>query len=138
MFLFIHKTLPNEQQSVLDAVALLDITEYELFKLAYQNWFGEEIADPELEPYYVRYMFYQEIPPWVRYYVRKIQYLEKNNKLNKNALGIEIIPFSARMFRKGLKVILGLIFLVVFLIVLASVSGEGLTFLDQCYFPPCY
>jgi len=48
--------LQPDVHSVLDAAAILDITEYELFRLAYRRWHGEQVEENALEPFFVAYV----------------------------------------------------------------------------------
>lgn len=138
MFLFPYKSLPADLQTLLDAVALLDITEYRLFELAYRDWYGRPAEPEKLERDFVDYMFKSEVPFWVRRYAGKILQLARQQRLDRDELGLEWIPALPNGLRRGLRMLLGLIFLVVFLIVVANASGEWLTFTENCYFPPCY
>ena len=40
MFMLQDKPLSPDLQVLLDAVALLDISEFRVFELAYQDWYG--------------------------------------------------------------------------------------------------
>lgn len=48
----------------------LGISEFKLFESAYAHWYERAASERELEPYFVRYLFYQEAPSWVRHYAR--------------------------------------------------------------------
>lgn len=48
----------------------LSISEFKLFKFAYEDWYQRTITERELELHFVRYLFKQEAPSWVRHYVR--------------------------------------------------------------------
>ena len=48
----------------------LGISEFKLFESAYVDWYQRPASERELEPYFVRYLFYQEAPTWVRHYAR--------------------------------------------------------------------
>ncbi len=48
----------------------LGISEFKLFESAYVDWYKRPASERELESYFVRYLFYQEAPSWVRHYAR--------------------------------------------------------------------
>ena len=52
--------------AVLKTSALLEITEFEVFRIAYRDWFGRRVADNIIEPFYTDYMFNEVVPAWVR------------------------------------------------------------------------
>ncbi len=69
----------NDTQAVLTAAHTLDISEFELFNLAYQNWHGQRAETRQLEAVFVRYLFEAKIPHWVRHftsYVASLNYSE--------------------------------------------------------------
>jgi len=138
MFLFQYKPLPPDLQTLLDAVALLDITEYRLFELAYEDWYGRPARHKQLEQVFVDYMFKSKVPFWVRRYSRKVLKMAQQQCLDRDALGLHWLPVTHAGIRRGMHMILGLVFLLVFLIVVANASGEWLPFTESCYFPPCY
>jgi len=138
MFLFPDKPLSPDLQALLDAVGLLDISEFRLFELAYDAWYGERASPEKLEYAFARYMFRDEVPFWVRHYARRVLKLARQHPLDTSAMGVACLPTSRCGWRRGLRLFSGLVFLLVFLIVLASHSPEWMLFGQQCYFPPCY
>ncbi len=48
-------------------------SEYEVFRRAYLDWYEQPAPDRRLVYHFVRYLFYQETPVWVRHYVRQVQ-----------------------------------------------------------------
>jgi hypothetical protein len=65
--------VPGEVADVLEAAALLEVTEFELFRIACRRWFGADIDDGELERFiYLPYMFRGQVPPWMRQLVRTV------------------------------------------------------------------
>jgi hypothetical protein len=133
MLLFHDKPLAPDMQTLLEAVALLDISEFRLFELAYQKWYGQTARQALLEAAFVRYMFDEVIPCWVRHYARAVV----NGHAGYPAQAPPD-PVTRAGIQRGLRVVLGLAFLLVFLIVLASHSPDWMRFGAQCYFPPCY
>ena len=56
-FTFDDDEVPRDTLDVLAASAVLEITEFRLFELAYERWFGTEPLEVRVEPYFNRYMF---------------------------------------------------------------------------------
>ena len=42
----------QDSRDVLSVSSILQITEFHLFELAYQRWFGEEASEQKVENYY--------------------------------------------------------------------------------------
>lgn len=138
MFLFPDKPLPPDRQVLLDAVGLLDISEFRLFELAYYAWYGEYASPEKLDEDFARYMFREEVPFWVRHYARHVLKMAQQKKPDEITTQAMSSPTDRSGMRRGLGLFSGLVFLLVFLIVLASHSPEWMLFGAQCYFPPCY
>ncbi|MFP3874356.1 MAG: hypothetical protein ACLFQT_02765 [Thiohalophilus sp.] len=138
MFLFPDKPLPPDLQALLDAVGLLDISEFRLFELAYEAWYGEPATPEKLEYEFARYMFRDEVPFWVRHYARHVLKLARRHQLDTSTMGMACLSAGHAGLRRGLRLFSGLVFLLVFLIILASHSPEWMLLGQQCYFPPCY
>lgn len=64
--------LPEDAQGVVDAAWALRISEFDLFRLAYRRWHHREADEKALEDVFVRYMFEQRVPPWVRHFCREV------------------------------------------------------------------
>lgn len=58
--------LPGDIADVLKGAALLKVTRFELFRIAYRRWFGFDLQDRVLKRSYLPYMFRSQVPPWVR------------------------------------------------------------------------
>ncbi|MDZ7662689.1 hypothetical protein [Thiohalophilus sp.] len=138
MFLFPDKPLPPDLQVLLDAVGLLDISEFRLFELAYEAWYGEPASPEKLECAFARYMYREEVPFWVRHYARRVLKAADRRQLDTSVMGGACLPASRAGLRRGLRLFSGLVFLLVFLIVLASHSPEWMLLGQECHFPPCY
>ncbi|MDR9435428.1 MAG: hypothetical protein RI563_01020 [Thiohalophilus sp.] len=138
MFLFQDKPLSPDLQTLLDAVALLDISEFRLFELAYRAWYGNDAGSRQLEQDFADYMFCDEVPIWVRHYARGVVKQAALSQSGKFPYPPKDRPADSASIRRGLRVLLGLIFILVFLIVVSSLSPEWLQFGNECYFPPCY
>lgn len=132
------ENLAPDVRSVLDAAALLDITEYELFHLAYLRWHGEMAREQTLEPFFVAYMFDDVVPPWVRHFARLVERLDRSGRLDRAALGVRRLPWTRQMAGRGMRygVTLGLVLAA--LVVFAEVAAKLLELGERCMFPPCY
>ncbi|MEJ2343884.1 MAG: hypothetical protein P8076_10425 [Gammaproteobacteria bacterium] len=125
--------VPADVQAVLDAAAVLDITEFQVFELAHREWFGRPAPTRTIERWFAAYMFEAAVPPWVRQFTRRVL-AQRQDQCQSAGPGREGSP--ARI--KG-GVYLALLALALWvLIAAAGAAGHLLPFLDQCYFPPCY
>lgn len=125
-------------EAVLDTAAVLDVTEFRVFELAFTDWHGYPPSPRRIEAAFVPYMFQGSIPHWVRQYTRKILRLQRQGSIDRQALGIQPVSRSPRMLAKGAATVIILVFAILGLLVMASGVGELLPFLEGCYFPPCY
>lgn len=124
--------------AVLDAAAILDITEYDLFQLAYKRWHGELADEKTLEPIYVAYMFRSTVPVWVRHFARLVQRRNCSGHLDRAELGIEQLPRTREMVRRGTRFGVAIVTAMAVLFVLAEIAAQLLKLGDRCMFPPCY
>lgn len=124
--------------AVLDASALLDITEYDFFHLAYLRWHGSMADEQIMEPIFVGYMFRDVVPPWARHFARLVQRLNRMGKLNRRALGVKHLPRTRQMVRRGTRYAVIVTTALVTLIVLAEFTAQILRVGERCIFPPCY
>ncbi len=123
---------------VLDAAALLDTTEFNIFCLAYTRWFGQKASVDFIEPHFNAYMFREIVPFWVRHFTRHIMHLYAMGRLNPEDYGLKKPPASSRMVFLGRLYTLLLILILVVLFVVTSSSEHLLSIAKNCYFPPCY
>ncbi|NIR59678.1 MAG: hypothetical protein GWO02_09215 [Gammaproteobacteria bacterium] len=126
-------------RDVLDAAALLDVTEYTVFDLAYRDWFGERAAGGLLERAFARYMFDDIVPSWVRHYTRTVVQRAERGELDPEAFGVQWEAPDPRDVWRG-RVYISVIIGVTLLMWLATAVGpaELLSFAEGCYLPPCY
>jgi hypothetical protein len=96
-------TIPKDVLDVLAASSLLQITEFQLFELAYERWFGRKAQETELEPCFARYMFASLAPFWVRSYCREVSIAESAGPLDPRDFGVlpRIVPDT--WARRGLR-----------------------------------
>ena len=130
--------LDPDIECVLDAAAILDVTEFELFRLAYLRWHGKVPDDGKLEPYFVAYMFRDVVPLWVRHFARKVERLFRRGELDRRALGVDELTASPEMVAWGLRYAVGIGSVLAALVVLAEFVATVLDLGERCLFPPCY
>jgi len=133
---FDEKMAPDVQE-VLDTSALLEITEFEVFRIAYQSWYGRPEKDAVLEPFFTDYMFNEVVPFWVRHFTHHILKLDHERRLDPREFGIEPRAYNSSMAAKGLRYLLIAVLWLATLVVLAHFAAR-LWRQGECYFPPCY
>ncbi len=57
---------------ILEAAAVLEVKEFDLFALAHRWWFGRRLNRQALERVFAAYMFAGAVPPWARHYAREV------------------------------------------------------------------
>lgn len=124
-------------QEVLDTSALLEITEFEVFRIAHRRWFGSPVADREIEPFFADYMFSYVVPFWVRHFTHEVMRLSHEGAVDPRQFGIRPRPVSDKQALKGLWYLLIVVAWVALLLALADLAvpewlGRG------CFLPPCY
>ena len=127
-----NSEIPVDTRLVLEASTTLDITEYNLFELAYLDWFGAEPAIHQVEPLFVNYMFNGIIPTWVRQFARKTLRSNSENAPNPTPARFQIPSFRGSVY------FLFAAFAVGILLLSATTSADLAPAIQQCYFPPCY
>ena len=125
-------------RSVLDAAAILDITEYELFRIAYQRWHGEQVDEKALESVFVAYMFDDVVPLWVRYFSRLVQRRSQLGTLDGKEFGVDLSVRTPQMVRRGIRFTVILVTVLATLVVLAETAAQLMNLGERCMFPPCY
>lgn len=127
----------NDVSDVVNAASVLHVSEFEVFRLAYNNWFGRSAADKEIESFFNHYVDKAVVPMWVRDFTRRIQQLSDEGHLDVRAFGIEPLPptnyWMAFLGGMAFAFILMIVALLVYLAIRAQDHG-----LAGCQFPPCY
>lgn len=123
---------------MLNAAGLLDVSEFEVFQLAWMHWHGGPPADEEVEPIFVRYMFHRTVPPWVRSFSRMVEQRGHAGTLDGAALGVRRLRRSRRMVRKGVRYTVVIVTVLLAVVVLAQFVSQLLRIAERCLFPPCY
>ena len=126
--------------NVLKAAALLDTSEINVFRIAYGRWFGDRPAVGLVEKAFVRYMFRDHVPVWVRDFTRQIVRRSLSENIDPAEFGIQEPAPTPRL------VLLGRLYVAALLIVGALLMFVSLGYdypdllavIRHCYFPPCY
>ena len=124
--------------SVLNATALLDITEWDFFNLAYNRWHGGPAEEGAMEPIFAAYMFKDVVPVWARHFARLVERLYRRGVLDRQALGVDRLPSSKQMVSRGMRYGVLLVTAIIALIVFAEFMAQMMQIGDRCMFPPCY
>ncbi len=61
----------GDAQQVEAAAAILNVSEFRLFELAYHDWFGVLAKESNLESAYMPYVMTGAVPCWLRHFSRK-------------------------------------------------------------------
>ena len=135
---FDEKEIRPDIRIVLEAAAILDITEWDLFHLAYRRWHGRRADDEMMEPFFVAYMFQKVVPVWVRHFSRLVERLDTRGELDANKLGVKFLPRSRHMVSRGMRYAVTIGLVVFALVVFAEFASQFLRLSEKCMFPPCY
>jgi hypothetical protein len=71
----------------MDAAALLDVAEFDLFRLAYWRRFGQQPGEDMLEKVFADYMLRGHVPSWVAALCREVIDREEHGALDAEAIG---------------------------------------------------
>lgn len=82
-------SIPVDVRNVLDVAALLQVTEFHLFHIAYRYWHGRDASDHSIERVFVPYMFRSVVPFWVRQLCRRVLQAEEEGTLDLTRFGLE-------------------------------------------------
>jgi hypothetical protein len=127
----------DDVQAVVYAAATLQTSEFEVFRLAYREWFGRPAETRDMEACFHRYLATTRAPAWVRSFVRRIRKLADEGCLDLNMFGLESpSPASKAQIALGVSLLAGLLTIVAFLIYSAFRLGSPLSVV--CQLPPCY
>jgi hypothetical protein len=132
------ENLAPDVDSVLNATALLDITEWDLFNLAYNRWHGGPAATDLMEPIFAAYMFKDVVPVWVRHFARLVERLYRRGVLDRQSLGVDRLPGSRQMVTRGMRYAVFIVVAITALIVFAEFMAKIIRIGERCLFPPCY
>ena len=60
----------DDTLGVVMSAETLGVSEFEVFRCAYESWYDHSASDAFIEDYFVPYMFHGEVPFWVRSFIR--------------------------------------------------------------------
>ena len=82
--------LVDDEEKLINFIAgALQISEYEIFRIAYKNWFNHEITEKRLDYLFKNYLNTSQAPFWVNDFVRKAHEKFKAGELNYKDYGIK-------------------------------------------------
>lgn len=87
-FVECEKSIPLDVRNVLDTAALLQVTEFNLFRMAYCHWHGCDASERSIEKFFVPYMFRSIVPYWVRQLCRHVLQADAEGTLAPIEFGI--------------------------------------------------
>jgi len=105
--------LDNEAKLIGFAAMVLQISEYEVFRIAYRNWFNRSITEAGADAVFKDYLATGEVPYWVNDFARKVHEKFKAGTLDYRDYGIKRRVCDRRTKVKGW-------IMIVFLIVLLT------------------
>jgi hypothetical protein len=135
---FDEKKMSADVADVLEAAALLEVTEFEFFRIAHRRWYGARIEDQELERLYLPYMFHGRVPVWVRQLAREVIAKAEADCLDPKSFGVLPQPLSMDMYNRGLRYFLWLTVIFGTLLTGAATVAHLAPWYQSCYLPPCY
>lgn len=133
---FDEKRIPRDSLSVARTACALSVGEFRVFEIAYQDWFGEKGEEKLIEKHFVRYMFNDIVPAWVRHFCKKILLREDEGTLDPAEFGIVREEATRQQQNKGLEAIMWITVAMIMLILMGESAAKVLRL--QCMFPPCY
>jgi hypothetical protein len=94
--------LVDDETKLIGFIAtLLQISEYELFRIAYLKWFDHTISDKRLDSLFTEYLATGEAPYWVNDFARKAHEKFKAGELDYKDYGIKRRVCDRRTKIKG-------------------------------------
>jgi len=106
----------NDAEAASFAAALLDVSEFRLFEIAHEDWFGRKATRKATEAFFVGYLKSGLIPFWLRNTVRTIICKYQQGNLAPGKFGFDQTLESPSRRRVGW-ILMGLLYLLVFAIV---------------------
>lgn len=73
---------PSPQATVIDTARMLRCSEFDIFRLAHDRWFGASVSDKTIEESFTPYVFAGETPFWVRFFCNGIRELNQAGELD--------------------------------------------------------
>lgn len=119
---YFDEDVARDQWDLLETAALLQVTEFKVFELAYKEWYGAAGKQRVIEAHFRNYMFNQAIPVWVARFCRRIVEMGQAGTLDPREFGIYPRLPSRRMMLIG-KLYVAML-LLAFLVLLYLAYGQ--------------
>ncbi|MDP6517421.1 MAG: hypothetical protein QF926_12485 [Alphaproteobacteria bacterium] len=129
--------LPEDLRGVLETAALLEVSEFRVFELAYRDWFGRPGRPEAIEAFFTPYMFHEIVPPWVRHFTRHVHALDNAGRLDPRDFGIFPRRLSAGEAARGRLYVAYVVSGVIAMFLIAQLTVDFLN-IKGCLLPPCY
>jgi hypothetical protein len=114
----------NETKLIGFIAGLLQISEYEIFRIAHQRWFNHPISENRLDSLFKEYLATSDVPYWVNDFVRKAHEKFKAGELHYKDYGIKRRVCDRRTKIKGWIIISCLlIFLTIYSYIIANYAS---------------
>ena len=114
----------NETKLVGFIAGILQISEYEIFRIAHQRWFNHPISENRLDSLFKEYLATSDAPYWVNDFVRKAHEKFKAGELHYKDYGIKRRVCDRRTRIKGWIIISCLlIFLTIYSYIIANYAS---------------
>ncbi len=127
----------DDAQAVVDAASALHISEFDLFCLAYRNWFGYAPERGKIDACFSHYVDDALVPMWVRAFARRVNQLRAEGRLDPRDFDLPLpVRGNAWMGFLGIVSLTLMAAYVALLVYLAANPGVPGT--PWCQFPPCY
>jgi hypothetical protein len=111
----------DESEAVSFVAGLLNISEFRLFEIAYENWFGIKAPQKTINELFKNYLESGLVPYWLRNMVRKSLCEYRKGNLTPSSFGIEH-PHETRSRRKLGWILLGFFYLLILVIIWGSAN----------------
>ena len=93
--------IPVDLRLVSEAAAALHLREFDLFRAAWQSWFGNAPDDKAVERAFVTYLFHQRVPHWVRQFARRVIQDSEAGFLDPERFGVADYPRQKPLANPG-------------------------------------
>ena len=110
----------SDLTDIINAAALLQISEFQFFHVAHDQWFGRRTSDSMMEIIFMSYMFDNIVPHWVRQLTRKVLNLNRQGQLDPHQFNIKRRIVTPEQRARGEWYIIMLFMIVVIFCILIS------------------
>lgn len=121
---------------VRNAAAVLQISEFNVFELAWMRWFGVEPENAVIEHWYGPYMTDGLVPHWVRHFCFAVFERASRGELDPSEFGVVPRVGGAGGVQRGILYAVLILAVVLILFSEAQVSAERMG-MEDCMLPPC-